>query len=91
MLQNKKDALDKQLDPPVTVVISRKVIPGLEYYFEQLAHELCISAARFEGHLGVSVFKPTAEDHCYRIINKFDCLKNFNRWQQADMRKSYFT
>ena len=90
MVRRKKADLDKQLDPPVTIVIRREVIPGLEVTFEQLAHELSMSASRFEGHLGVTVFKPTADDPSYRIINKFDCLRNFNRWQQADVRKSYF-
>ena len=61
------------IDPPVTVVISRRVKRGCEKAFEKFISGITASAMTFEGHLGTNVFRPSSPaDNEYRIIFKFD-------------------
>jgi len=46
------------LDPPVTVVISRKVQPECKVAFEEFISGITAAAATFEGHLGVNISHP---------------------------------
>lgn len=60
-------------DPPVTVVITRKVKPGCKKAFEKFISGITSSAMTFDGHLGTNVFRPSnPRDSTYRIIFKFD-------------------
>ncbi len=70
--------MDKDsVDPPVTVVISRRVKPGCEEAFEELISGITAAAMTFKGYLGVNIFRPsTPEDNEYKIISKFDRASN---------------
>jgi uncharacterized protein len=77
-------------DPPVTVVISRKVKPGCEEEFEQFISGITAAAMTFEGHLGTNVFRPSnPEDHEYQIIFKFDRASNLRIWQESECRRQW--
>ena len=70
-------------DPPVTVVISRKVKPGCKKAFEKFISGITASAMTFKGHLGTSVFRPgSPTDNEYRIIFKFDRASNLQIWDR---------
>lgn len=82
---------DKDLiDPPVTVVISRKVKPGCKKSFEKFISGITAAAMTFEGHLGTNVFRPSSPtDKEYRIIFKFDRASNLQIWQQSECRRQW--
>lgn len=78
------------VDPPVTVVISRKVKPGCEEAFEKFISGITAAAMTFEGHLGTNVFRPSnPEDHEYQIIFKFDRASNLRIWQESECRRQW--
>lgn len=73
---------------PVTVVISRRVIPGKESEFEELSTEMTRSASRFPGYLGANMFRPAAKDDPeYRIIFRFSSPDMLKAWHQSSERE----
>lgn len=81
---------EQQEDPPVTVVISRRVKPGCEAAFEKFISGITAAAMTFEGHLGTNIFRPsTPEDNEYKIIFKFDRASNLRAWQESECRRQW--
>ncbi|MGD1919300.1 MAG: antibiotic biosynthesis monooxygenase [Pleurocapsa sp.] len=82
---------DKDLiDPPVTVVVSRKVKPGCKVAFEKFISGITAAAMTFEGHLGTNVFRPSnPTENEYRIIFKFDRASNLQVWEQSECRRQW--
>ncbi len=81
---------DHSVDPPVTVVISRRVKPGCEEAFEKFISGITATAMTFEGHLGANVFRPSSsEDNEYQIIFKFDRVSNLQIWQKSECRRQW--
>ena len=77
-------------DPPVTVVITRKVKPGCKKAFEKFISGITASAMTFEGHLGANVFRPSnPKDNEYQIIIKFDRASNLKIWQESECRRQW--
>ncbi len=78
------------LDPPVTVVITRRVKPGCERAFEEFISGITAAAMTFEGHLGTNVFRPShPRDNEYKIIFKFDRASNLRIWQKSECRRQW--
>lgn len=78
------------VDPPVTVVISRRVKPGCEAAFEKFISGITSAAMTFEGHLGTNVFRPSSrENNQYHIIFKFDRASNLRVWEESECRKQW--
>jgi len=78
------------IDPPVTVVITRKVKPGCKKAFEKFISGITASAMTFEGHLGTNVFRPSSpEDNEYRIIFKFNRASNLKIWEESECRRQW--
>lgn len=74
-------------DQPVTVDVIQRVKPNCEAAFEQVLTDLIHAAEAFEGHLGVSIFRPS--DHVnseYRIVFKFDRLSHLRQWEDSPIR-----
>ena len=81
---------DPSVDPPVTVVITRKVKPGCEPAFEKFISGITASAMTFKGHLGTNVFRPShPKDREYRIIFKFDRASNLRVWEESECRRQW--
>jgi uncharacterized protein len=77
-------------DPPVTVVISRRVKPGCEEAFEKFISGITAAAMTFEGHLGANVFRPSSpQDNEYQIIFKFDRASNLRIWEESECRHQW--
>ena len=76
-------------DPPVTVVISRRVKPGCKKAFEKFISGITASAMTFEGHLGTNVFRPDSPNNEYRIIFKFDRASNLQIWEESECRRQW--
>lgn len=77
-------------DPPVTVVISRRVKPRCKKAFEKFISGITAAAMTFEGHLGTNVFRPSSpEDNEYKIIFKFDRASNLRIWEESETRRQW--
>lgn len=78
------------VDPPVTVVISRRVKPKCRKAFEKFISGITASAMTFEGHLGTNVFRPSnPKDNEYQIIFKFDRASNLQIWEKSECRRQW--
>ena len=78
------------IDPPVTVIISRRVKPGCKAAFEEFISGITAAAMTFEGHLGTNVFRPSSpENNEYQIIFKFDRASNLRIWQESECRRQW--
>ncbi len=76
-------------DPPVTVDVMQRVKPGCETAFEAVLAELIAVASSFEGHLGVTVFRPSDRANPdYRVVFKFDHVSNLKRWETSAIRQT---
>jgi antibiotic biosynthesis monooxygenase (ABM) superfamily enzyme len=79
-------------EPPVTVVISRRVKRGCEPAFEAFLLGVTAACSMFPGYLGSNVFRPVnTDDPEYRIIFKFDRLSNLRHWETSAERQHWFT
>ncbi|MEM8674278.1 MAG: hypothetical protein AAGF83_10450 [Cyanobacteria bacterium P01_G01_bin.67] len=77
-------------DPPVTVVISRRVKPRCNKAFEKFISGITASAMTFEGHLGTNVFRPNnPKNNEYKIIFKFDRASNLKIWEESECRRQW--
>jgi antibiotic biosynthesis monooxygenase (ABM) superfamily enzyme len=47
-------------DGPVTVSVARRVRPGREAQYEAWVRGITAAAARFPGHLGINVLRPSS-------------------------------
>ena len=78
------------VDPPVTVVVTRKVKPGCKKAFEEFISGITAAAMTFEGHLGTNVFRPNSPaDNEYKIIFKFDRASNLRVWEESECRRQW--
>jgi uncharacterized protein len=70
---------------PVTTTVTRRVKPGHEGFYEQFLRGIIVAARRFEGHLGVEVFRPaSAAAGEYRIVYRFDTAEHLRAWLESD-------
>ena len=75
-------------DPPATVDVLQRVKPGCEAAFEAVLVDLFEAAKGFEGHLGVSVFRPIDRANPeYRIVFKFDRISHLKQWEISPIRQ----
>lgn len=78
-----------QNDPPVTVLVTRKPLPGKEAEFEDYIAGITQAAMRYPGHMGANVFRPNKPDGTYRIVFKFDRRSNLERWENSAERAEW--
>lgn len=74
---------------PVTVVVSRRVKVGKEAEYEQWISDVTDAALKFDGHLGMNVFKPTAAGAPYVLIYKFDSGDHLDKWLESAVRADF--
>ena len=75
---------------PVTVSVSRRVIPGKEEAYERWISGVTEASARFPGHMGANVLRPgDGGAGRYIIIYRFDTPENANRWEESAERSEW--
>ena len=80
----------KEKDPPVTVMMSRRPLPGKEKAFEEYLAGVTGAARLRSGHLGATIFRPVRpEDRDYHILFKFDRRSNLERWETSAERAQF--
>jgi antibiotic biosynthesis monooxygenase (ABM) superfamily enzyme len=77
------------LTEPVTVVVSRTVKAGREPEYEQWIRDVTGVALKFQGHLGMNVFTPTAPGGPYVLIYKFDTGDHLDAWLNSSVRADF--
>ncbi len=77
-------------DEPVTVSVLRTVVPGREQDYEAWIRDISAVAARFPGHQGVNVLRPSpATDNKYVVIYRFASYADSRRWEESSDRKTW--
>lgn len=75
---------------PVTVAVSRRVRPGREADYEAWVHGVIAAAARFEGHQGVNILRPSPETGGrYVLIYRFDTWAHCDAWERSAIRADW--
>jgi antibiotic biosynthesis monooxygenase (ABM) superfamily enzyme len=69
---------------PITTAVTRRVKPGHEAAYEEFLEGIIAAASRYEGYLGVEVFRPSAGSDEYRIVYRFDGPGDLRRWLDSD-------
>ncbi len=46
-------------------------------------------AMSFEGHLGANIIRPTQPGDYYRIVFKFDSMRNYLAWENSEVRREW--
>lgn len=73
---------------PVSVLVEREVLPGNEEEFEKSLKGIIEASSKFKGYLGTNVHSdPDARE--YRVIFRFDTLKNLHLWENSQERKHW--
>lgn len=76
---------------PVTISISRTVIPGREADYEAWVQGITAQALEFPGHMGVNVIRPTPPSSEYVTIFRFDSYQHSRDWEESDIRADWLS
>lgn len=77
---------------PVTVSVSRRVLPGHEAAYEDWLHGIIQAASQFDGHMGVNVLRPSGKtDGRYVLIYRFDSWEHCQAWEHSPTRQHWAT
>ena len=78
-----------ECDTPVTIIVKRRPKPDRIDDFEKVMSGTTKDAMTFEGHLGANIVRPTAADDYYRIVFKFDSMRNYLAWEGSEIREQW--
>ena len=84
-----KQQRDIDCDSPVTIIVKRKAKPDRIKEFEAVMHGTTEDAMTFEGHLGANILRPTTPGDYYRIVFKFDSMRNYLAWEGSALREKW--
>ncbi len=76
-------------DDPVTVLVTRRPLPGMEAEFEDYLKGIGEASSNQPGHLGSTIFRPSGKDRTYRILFRFDKRSNLERWEHSQERAKW--
>lgn len=85
--QVSEEKLNTQL--PVTVVVSRRPVPGHEADLAAWAHGISNAASVFPGHLGAQVFEATADREDVVIVFSFASADVLAAWERSPERAEW--
>lgn len=82
--------LNSNEQQPITVSVSRKVIPGKEEEYETWIKGIIKASSKYPGHLGVNVLRPSdVTNGEYVIIYKYDTYQNACHWEKSQERADW--
>ena len=76
-------------DTPVTIIVKRKPKPDRIEEFENVMSGTTKDAMTFKGHLGANIIRPTKKGDYYRIVFKFDSMRNYMAWESSSVRQQW--
>jgi antibiotic biosynthesis monooxygenase (ABM) superfamily enzyme len=78
-----------ECDTPVTIIVKRRPKPDRIEDFEKVMSGTTKDAMTFEGHLGANIIRPTKTGDYYRIVFKFDSMRNYLAWEVSEIREQW--
>ena len=84
---NKSTEIDS--DTPVTIIVKRRPKPDRVKEFEEVMSGTTKDAMKFKGHLGANIIRPIKAGDYYRIVFKFDSMKNYLVWEGSEIRQQW--
>ncbi len=88
-MQQDKQARGIDCDSPVTIIVKRRPKPDRIKEFEDVMHGTTRDAMTFAGHLGANIIRPTSPGDYYRIVFKFDSMRNYLAWENSELRQQW--
>lgn len=77
-------------DAPVTVSVSRRVLPGRTAEYEAWVHGIAEAASGFAGHQGLNVLRPSDQTGGrYVLIYRFDSDAHAKAWEASSDRSHW--
>lgn len=76
-------------DTPVTIIVKRRPKPDRVKEFEEVMSGTTKDAMKFKGHLGANIIRPIKAGDYYRIVFKFDSMKNYLVWEGSEIRQQW--
>ena len=73
----------------VTLSATRRVLPGKEQEFEAFLQGITDASARFPGHLGSRIYRPSGGSREYRVVFSFDTEANLHAWKESAERRQW--
>ncbi len=80
---------DIACDSPVTIIVKRRAKPDRIEDFEKVMSGTTKDAMTFTGHLGANIIRPTKAGDYYRIVFKFDSMRNYLAWEGSEVRQQW--
>ncbi|MGR4881053.1 antibiotic biosynthesis monooxygenase [Streptomyces sp. LARHCF249] len=77
----------KQPDAAATVIIGRKVRPGMEREYAKWQEDVNTAASRYAGHLGAEVSPPTERQPEWVVVYRFDSVAHLQAWINGATRQ----
>ena len=74
---------------PVTISISRRIVPGRQDDYEAWVQGITAQAIKFLGHMGVNVIRPTPPSTEYVTIFRFDNYQHSRDWEESPVRAEW--
>lgn len=75
---------------PVTVIVTRRVKPGTEAWFEEWIQGIIDDATRFPGYLGADVIRPpNAATGDYVLVFRFETYGHLRAWEESPVRADW--
>ena len=74
---------------PVTISISRHIVPGRENDYEAWLQGITAEALAFPGHMGVNVIRPRPPSAEYVTIFRFDNYQHSRDWEESAVRADW--
>jgi antibiotic biosynthesis monooxygenase (ABM) superfamily enzyme len=75
------------MSEPVTIVVSRDVVPGHEAEYQHWMHRVIDAAAGFPGNLGATVLLPdTPDSHRRIVIHRWADELSMHAWETSEIR-----
>ncbi len=75
---------------PVTISVSRRVVPGREAEFEDWIRGIAEAASHFEGQQGLSILRPSEKTGGrYVMIYRFDNYEHAAAWETSPERSEW--
>jgi uncharacterized protein len=71
---------------PVTVTVSREIVPGREPEFEEMAAQIERDIVSFPGCLGIGVLRPGPAGGEYQVVFRFTDPVSLRRWERSSER-----
>jgi antibiotic biosynthesis monooxygenase (ABM) superfamily enzyme len=71
---------------PVTVLVARRVRPGMEIEFEDWAEKLTRAASEFPGFLGAGLLRPGNAGDDWHVVYRFSTPQALDHWETSPTR-----